>query len=81
MVKKMWKKELLNMKNKIKTVAFKKSFSQGYYVLSAIGNDGCILIGKYGLAKYDIWQDDIENAIIFLKNNGFVFHEHSIIKA
>lgn len=81
MVKKMWKKELLNIKIKTNKIAFKKSPFKGYYVLSAIGNDGYILIGKYGLAKYDIWQDDIEDAIIFLKNNGFVFHEHSIIKA
>lgn len=76
----MWQKELLDMKDKIDSVAFKKSFYKGIYVLSAIGKDGYILIGRYGLAKYDIWGEDTEDAIKWLKNNGFKIHRHSIIK-
>ena len=76
----MWKQELLNMKSKIKCIAFKKSLFKGYYVLSAIGNDGHTLIGRFGLAKYDIWEDDLENALKWLTDNGFQFHKYSVIK-
>lgn len=76
----MYKQELSEMKNKINSVMFKKSFYKGWYVLSAIGKDGYILIGKYGLAKYDIWVDDIEDAIKWLKDNRFKIHKDSIIR-
>lgn len=76
----MYKKELSEMKSNIDSVLFKKSFYKNWYVLSAIGKDGFILFGKYGLAKYDIWVDDVEDAIKWLKNNGFKIHKHSVIK-
>lgn len=76
----MYKQELSEMKKEIDSVAFKKSFYKDWYVLSAIGKDGYILIGKYGLAKYDIWVDDIEDAIKWLKDNGFKIHKDSVIR-
>ena len=76
--------ELLDIKEKVKSVAFKRSLycvkgtKEPIYVLKLLGHDGFFVESAYGMG-IDVLESEIDEALDFLKDNGFEIDSHSII--
>lgn len=75
-----WRKALIENKDKIKYVTFKLSFYKDWYALKLIDKTGYVMCVPYGNCAIDIHKTELKECLDFIKSNKIAISKYSVFQ-
>ena len=75
-----WRKALIENKEKIAYVTFKLSFYKGIYALKLIDKTGYVMCVPYGNCAIDIHKSELKECLDFIKSNKIPISKYSVLQ-